>query len=328
MSRTKKGSNNTMKGSRSKYIFTLQQYVYMHMYMHTKKVFHRHRSITPVVAMILLVGITIIAGAVIFLTVIVGLNAQDPIQFTVSVGNFQTTKTSTLNYDTKIDTLTVTIYNNGKRPIEIDAGQVYLNTSNPFTPSTRVSGGWTSTSTLILYSGDSANVVISTTYSNAQLTPGSTYIAVVGALPFNPSQASTSITVVNPHYTIEASLPFAVGPTTTPTNGPLVMTTIPQNITINTNSQNNFTVNLNVTNYGMVSQTFSLNLFWNTSSLNVLDPSTGILTTTISGTTSALLNITVIGKTTAFTPSNLWIYLQTNTQIWQVMLIPVNYSIL
>ena len=303
-----------------KYIHTIKRYFHKQ----TKAIIHRRRSITPLIATILLIAITIIAGAIILVTVIIGLNTQEPIQFNVTVGNFQTSKTGTLNYDTKIDSLTVTIFNSGKRPIEIDTGQIYLNTSNPFTSSTQLSGGWSSTTTLILYSGDSANVILSTNNPNFQLTPGSEYIAVAAAYPYNPSQQSATVT--HSSYTVITSLPFIVGPSSTPTNGPLVMTTIPQNITISTNSQNNFTVTLNITNYGSVSQTYSLNLFWNTSSLNILNPSNGITTNTISGASSTLVKITVIGKSTSLDQSNLWIYLQTSAQIWQVFLLPVNYN--
>ena len=98
--------------------------------MNLKNNYKNFRAISPVIAIILLIGLTVIAGAVLFGVVIPLLSSQTPISLTTSNDAVFTTTQKT-NVDPYMDSMSFQVSNDINDPVHIDLSHSYLyNASN------------------------------------------------------------------------------------------------------------------------------------------------------------------------------------------------------
>ena len=98
--------------------------------MNLKKNYKNVRAISPVIAIILLIALTIIAGAVLFAVVIPLLSNQTPINLTTSNDAVFTTTKKT-QVDPYMDSMSFQVSNDINDPVQIDLSHSYLyNSSN------------------------------------------------------------------------------------------------------------------------------------------------------------------------------------------------------
>ena len=89
-----------------------------------KKILRAKRGLSPIVAEILLIGLTMLAGALTFGTVIVVLTSKEPI--VVNIDNFSDFKLEGYSNSTKYNTFSFVIDNQGKRAIGVRAQDFQL----------------------------------------------------------------------------------------------------------------------------------------------------------------------------------------------------------
>lgn len=89
--------------------------------------FNKKRGVSPIVAAILLIGVTILAGVVVVSTVLLVINAEEPISITISKPeNYASTETDIAFFDPLVDSMILPVTNDMREPLVMDASQIFL----------------------------------------------------------------------------------------------------------------------------------------------------------------------------------------------------------
>jgi flagellin-like protein len=89
--------------------------------------FTKKRGVSPVIAAILLIGVTILAGVIVTSTVLLVMNTEEPISIIISKPeNYASTEDDIAFYDPLVDSMIIPITNDMREPLIMDTRQVYI----------------------------------------------------------------------------------------------------------------------------------------------------------------------------------------------------------
>ena len=253
-----------------------------------KKVRKFRRGISPIVAEMLLIGLTMLAGAITFGTVIVILNTKEPI--VVSVDSFSDFKLVNSSSSTKYNSFSFVLDNQGKRDAGVKASDFRL--YNVTGGSNTLLLNWTMSRDYDLSSLQSYYVTITSNSSSVKdwLSFGSTIKVQLVAYGLDQSYSTADKATVTSSITIGSNLV---------SSGPLrILTNQSQSGSSNyavldsTNSNNN-TLEIVVQNYGHLDVNYTLDFMVsnrNVSITNTYVNSLGVnLSSTIGGSLPAAI---------------------------------------
>ena len=227
-----------------------------------KKHLKLKRGISPIIAEILLIGLTMLAGAITFGTVLVVYNSKQPIE--VSIDSFSDFKLNSYSNSTKYNCFSFVLDNQGQRAVGVRAQdfQLYNATSGKIIPN------WSIPRDYELSSLQSYYITVTTqdtNQSNWLSFQGSIRISLI-AYGLESSYDTADKSTITSTTTIETSMVSA---------GPLQLTSnrsipgISNYAQIQSSKSSNNTIEIFVQNYGHINTSYTLDFIASNTSLGM-----------------------------------------------------------
>ncbi|MHA1449130.1 MAG: hypothetical protein ACTSP4_06885 [Candidatus Hodarchaeales archaeon] len=133
------------------------------------------KGISPVIAAVLLIGVSIVGGAIILGLMVTVFGQEEPynVQF-IRASNFKSTETQALGYDSTVDYLEITLQNLGQESVFFQKTDLRLYRGESSESGTILPGWWVDDSRdrIILNGGEIITIPLTTIINSQELTSG------------------------------------------------------------------------------------------------------------------------------------------------------------
>lgn len=231
---------------------------------HNRKIRKNIRGISPIIAEILLIGLTILAGAITFGTVIVAMTSKPPL--VVSIDSFSDFTLTNSTNSTRYNSFSFVLDNQGKRDVGVNAADFKL--FNTTDGSSSLLQNWTLSQNYQLNSLQSYFITATSISNNEStwLTFNSTIKVELTAYALDQAYNVADRSVVQASTSIDANL-ISAGPLTIETNNTLSSSI--NYVALNAMDPANNSLQINVFNYGHLPVNYTLDFIISNSSVSI-----------------------------------------------------------